>query len=283
MSIQFTSRVIFKGIVRDLKSFFRYKGFLLGWLLETISMILGFLVIGGAYYFSPTVLNMSGLAEGSIFLFLISGTAVQMFAGISTWAPLMRVEDDIHFGTLEAIFVTPATRLGYLLSTTISRAIVSTIFFIPVYIVTLIVAGALTNFAIIGFTLLIALVTIISNIATGLFFGMLAMIFRQTRLLVSVLHQLIMFVCGAYLPVQGFLAINPIVGNILKYFAMSLPFTYCFDLMRSFLLPNNYIPLVPIWMGFVILFSLTIFYIILARLMLIPVERKAKKSGLSIL
>ena len=211
---------------------------------------------------------------------MLIGTAVQMFSGIATWGPLIRVEEDIHFGTIESIFVSPASRLGYLLSTTISRAIVSFIFFIPLYILSLGLTGNLTNFAAIGYTLLVAFLSVISLISIGLFFGMLAILFRQTRLFVTVIHQLIQFLCGAYIPVQGFVLIHPVVGSILKYIAMAFPFTYNFDLMRYYMI-DGYIPLLPIWAEFVIILGCTVFYVILARLVLIPVERKAKNQGLS--
>jgi len=287
MSIHHTVRVIFKGVWRDLINYKRYKAFFLGWLIELFSISLGFLVIGGAYYFSPEILTILGLKQTDIFLFLMTGSAVATFSGIATWGPLFRVEEDIHFGTLEAIFVTPATRLGYLLSTTISRALVSSIFFLPMYILSLYLAGVLTNPTVIGFTLLIALCTIISLISTGVFFGMLGILFRQTRLLVTVIHQLIQFLCGAYIPVQGYILIHPIIGPMLKYIAMIFPFTYNFDLMRYYMLNSEimggYVTLLPIWAEFVILFSSTVLFLILARILLVFVEKKAKQQSLAIL
>ncbi len=280
MSLKNTSQIVFKGIWRDMISYKRYKANLFGWFLEIATLTLGFIVIGGAYNFTPALYEIAGLNGQAVFLFMLIGTAVQMFSGIATWGPLIRVEEDIHFGTIESIFVSPASRLGYLLSTTISRAIVSFIFFIPLYILSLGLTGNLTNLTAIGYTLLVAFLSIISLISIGLFFGMLAILFRQTRLFVTVIHQLIQFLCGAYIPVQGFVLIHPVVGSILKYIAMAFPFTYNFDLMRYYMI-DGYKPLLPIWAEFVIILGCTVFYVILARLVLIPVERKAKNQGLS--
>ena len=280
MSFKTTTKIVFKGVWRDLISYGRYKANLFGWFLEIVSLTLGFIVIGGAYNFSPELYAIAGLEGSDVFLFMMIGTTIQMFSGIATWGPLMRVEEDIHFGTIESVFVSPASRVGYLLSTTISRAIVSFVFFIPLYILSLGLTGNLTNLAAIGYTLLIALTSIISLMSAGLFFGMLAILFRQTRLFVTVLHQLIQFLCGAYIPVQGFVLMHPVAGRVLQYIAMAFPFTYNFDLMRYFMI-ENYVPLLPIWAEFVIIFGCTIFYVILARIVLIPVERKAKQQGLS--
>ncbi len=283
MSIQHSTRVIFKGVWRDMKTYMRYRAFFTGMLLEIVSLILGFAIIGGAYYFSPDVLVRIGLNEEDLFLFMMTGSIIQLFSSIATWAPLNRIEEDIHYGTLEAVFVSPSSRMGYLLSTSIARGIISFIFFIPIYILTLWLAGALTNFAVIGFTLLVALLAMISNVSVGIYFGMLAIMYRQARLLITTTHQLIQFVFGAFLPVQGFMVLHQGFGTAMKYITLAFPFTYNFDLMRHFMFGEKYITLLPVWQEFVILGALTILYFFVARLLLIPVERKAKKQGLSIL
>jgi hypothetical protein len=96
------------------------------------------------------------------------------------------------------------------------------------------------------------------------------------------IHQLIQYLCGAFIPVQGYVLIHAKLGLVIKYIAMAFPFTYNFDLMRYFMI-EGYNPLLPIWSEFLIIFACTIFYLILARIVLIPVEKKAKKQGLYIL
>ncbi|NHK31720.1 MAG: ABC transporter permease [Asgard group archaeon] len=283
MSIQHSIRVVFKGVWRDLKTYMRYRAFFTGMLLELISSVFAFAIIGGAYYFSPDVLTFIGLSEDDLFLFMMSGSIIQLFSSIATWAPLNRIEEDIHYGTLEAVFVTPSTRLGYLLSTSIARGIISFLFFIPLYVLTLWLAGVITNITVVGFTLMIAFLAIISNVSVGIYFGMIAIMYRQARLLISTTHQLIQFLFGAFLPVQGFMVLHEGFGTVMKYITLAFPFTYNFDLMRYYMFGEKYLTLLPIWQEFTILGSLIILYFIFARLLLIPVERKAKKQGLAIL
>ena len=107
MSIQHSTRVIFKGVWRDMKTYMRYKAFFTGMLLEIISLVLGFAIIGGAYYFSPDVLTRIGLGEEDLFLFMMTGAIIQMFSSIATWAPLNRIEEDIT-DQLDATMVTAA-------------------------------------------------------------------------------------------------------------------------------------------------------------------------------
>jgi len=283
LSIQYTSRVIFKGIWRDMKTYSRYRAFFTGMFLEMVSLTLGFAIIGGAYYFSPEVLTMIGLDESDLFVVMLTGAILQIFSSVATWAPLNRVEEDIHFGTIEAIFVTPSSRMGYMVSTTISRAIINTIFFIPLYILTLWSVGLLTNFVIIGYTLMIAFLTIITNISVGIYFGMFGLITRQARIFVSMTHQLIQYLFGAFLPVQGFMALNEGFGTVMKYITLAFPFTYNFDLMRHFMFGDKYIMLLPIHLEFILLACCFVFYLVLARILLVYVEKKAKKKGLAIL
>ncbi|MHA1211142.1 MAG: hypothetical protein ACTSSH_01660, partial [Candidatus Heimdallarchaeota archaeon] len=107
--------------------------------------------------------------------------------------------------------------------------------------------------------------------------------YRQSRMFVSMIHQLIQFLFGAFLPVQGFMVINQGFGTVMKYITFAFPFTYNFDLMRHFLFGDRYITLLPVWVEFMVLGISVVFYFILARIVLISVEKKAKRQGLAIL
>jgi ABC-2 type transport system permease protein len=283
MSLHYFTRVFSKGIWRDLKTFTRYRARVFGILFNLIVQIFGVFILGSAYNFSTATVALSGLDESAVFLFMASGVALQLFSGVATWAPLNRVENDIYYGTLEAVFVSPASRMAYLLATTASEAIITSIFFIPAYIFFLALIGKISNLIVIGYTLLIVIITIVSLTAFGMLFAMVAMIFRQTRALINVLHQLMLFLCGAYVPVQAFLSLHPVGGTILKYFVMIFPYTYCYDLMRFYLIGGNYITLLPVWMEYCFIIGGTILFLILAKFLLIAAEKKAKRSGLSIL
>ena len=63
MSIQHDTRVVFKGIWRDLKSLARYKAHFFGLLLESTTAIIGYAIMGGAYYFNPEIFAFVGLEK----------------------------------------------------------------------------------------------------------------------------------------------------------------------------------------------------------------------------
>ncbi|NHJ85164.1 MAG: ABC transporter permease [Asgard group archaeon] len=282
-TFNFNMRVVGKGIWRDLVNINRYKLRLIGWL---INMTIG---LGAAYIFG-VIMNFNdittaqtGIMYNQVFVFFAGGIALSTFSDTATWAPMGRVQQDIHYGTLEAVFVTPTSRFAYLISPIFSDAILNLLFFIPAYIIIMGVHGALTNPYIIGTTLLIVLLTIISMIAFGLFFAMIAILLRQATQLASFLGQIFQFLCGAYVPVQAFIGMNKIGGSILRYFAQIFPYTYCYDLFRYFTFGSEYVTLMPIWAEIVLLFASSIFFITLAIFLLKRVEKRAKKIGLSIL
>ena len=283
MSIQHDTRVVFKGIWRDLKSLARYKAHFFGLLLESTTGIIGFAIMGGAYYFNPEIFAFVGLEKNDFFLFMLTGSLIQMSAYAATWGPLFRVEEDVHFGTIEAIFVTPASPFSYLLSTSIARSIFHFIVYFPLFMLILGFSGAFTNPMVILYVILMIVLNNLLNLSVGMFFGMMTLLRRQSRFLVKVTHQLIQWLFGAYLPIQGFMIAGNGFGLTMKYIALCFPFTYIFDLLRYFTLGVNYIPLLPIWQEFVILGVFIIIYMIIARFILVFVEKKAKDRGLAIL
>ncbi len=284
MSIQYSTRVFFKGIWRDLKSYKRYKANFIGLILEMTTAIIGYAIMGSAYYFNPEIFTFVGLDKSDFFLFMLTGSLIQVSASAATWAPLWRVEEDVYYGTIEAIFVTPASRYSYLMSTSISRSVFNFIVYFPLFTFILGFAGAFTNAPmIILYTLLIIILNNLSNLSVGMFFGMLTLLRRQSRALVRVTHQLIQWLFGAYLPIQGFMIVSRGFGLAMKYIGLAFPFTYSFDLLRYFIFGEKYIPLLPIWQEFVILSVFIIIYLAIARFVLISVEKKAKDRGLALL
>jgi ABC-2 type transport system permease protein len=240
-------------------------------------------LLGRLFDFNIISSTETGLNIKETFLFLMSGISLQIFSDVGLWGPVSRVENDVYFGTLETVFVSPASRIAYLLSPTISETIVSTLFFLPHYLLALAINGALMNFRIIGWTLLVSFLTILSLMGFGLFLAVLAIRFRQTNTLAFVLFQVFQFLCGLFVPVQAFISINPVGGRILQYFAMIFPYTYCYDLMRHYMLGANFVTLLPVWVEFVVIICLSVLFVVAGAFTLKFIEKKAKKSGLAIL
>ncbi len=277
-------RVVGIGIKRDLTNIRRYKAKLIGWLLSmAIGMFTGYL-FSVLFELNPVTAGETGINTATqVFIFFIGGVAIGTFSDSALWAPLMRINQDIHYGTLEAVFVTPSNRVAYLLSPTISDSFVNLIFFIPAYIIIMAVNGTLTNLYVIGTTMLVVFVTILSMMAFGLFFAMIALLIRKSQPIALFLSMLMQFLCGAYVPVQAYASMKPVLGSILKYFAYCFPYTYCYDLFRFFIFGSQYHTLLPVWVEFLVLGVTSIAFVIIAGFLLKLVERKAKNVGLSIL
>lgn len=283
INFQNSLRVVGKGIWRDLVNIRRYRMRLIGWLLN---MMIG---LGAAYIFG-VILNFNsisasetGISYNQVFVFFAGGIALSTFGDAAIWTPMGRVSQDIHYGTLEAVFVTPTSRMAYLLAPILSDSILNILFFIPAYTIILGVHGALTNFYIIGTTILIVMLTICSMIAFGLFFAMLAILIRKIDPVAIFLNNIFQFICGAFVPVQAFIGMSKYGGPVLKYIAQIFPYTYCYDLFRFYMFGPSYITLLPVWLEFVLLVVSSLFFVVLAYFLLKKVEKKAKKTGLSIL
>ncbi|MFW9924799.1 MAG: hypothetical protein ACFFDW_16075, partial [Candidatus Thorarchaeota archaeon] len=59
--------------------------------------------------------------------------------------------------------------------------------------------------------------------------------------------------------------------------------TYCYDLFRYFTFGPSYNLLLPLWLEIVLLIVSSIMFLVIAGFLLNAVEKKAKKTGLSIL
>ena len=276
-------RVLGKSIWRDFVNISRYKVALFGWLFSMLVGIGSAFIFGVLFQFNPITSAESGIQSDQVFVFFAGGIALSTFVDTAFWAPMGRVERDIHYGTLEAVFVTPANRLAYLLSPTIADSILNLIFFIPAFVIIMVANSSITNPYVLGTTLLIVLLTIVSMITFGVFFAMIAILVRRSRPLAVFLSMLFQFFCGAYVPVQSYVALNQTLGEVLKYIAAIFPYTHCYDLFRYFTYGDTYNPLFPIWMEFLFLGVTSLLFLGLAALLLKSVEKKAKKEGLSIL
>jgi len=277
------SRVLGKSIWRDFVNIGRYKVALFGWLFSMLVGLGSAFIFGVVFQFNPITTAESGIQSDQVFVFFAGGIALSTFVDTAFWAPMGRVERDIHYGTLEAVFVSPANRLAYLLSPTIADSVLNLIFFIPAFVVIMAVNGSITNIYVLGTTLLIVLLTIVSMITFGVFFAMIAILVRRSRPIAIFLSMLFQFFCGAYVPVQSYVALNRTLGEVLKYVASIFPYTHCYDLFRYFTYGNTYNTLFPIWVEFLVLGVTSVLFLGIAALLLKSVEKKAKKEGLSIL
>lgn len=283
LAFNYNMRVLGKGIWRDLVNIRRYKMRLLGWLLNMTIGLGAAYIFGVILRFNPTTTSETGILSTQVFVFFAGGIALSTFADTATWAPMGRVQQDIHYGTLEAVFVTPTSRIAYLLAPTLSDSILNMLFFIPAYVVILGVHGTLTNGYVVGTTLLIVLLTIVSMISFGLFFAMIAILVRRIQPIAIFLNNIFQFICGAFVPVQAFIGMSKSGGLVLKYFAQIFPYTYCYDLFRYYMFGSVYETLLPVWLEYVLLFVSSLLFLFLAYFLLKRVEKKAKDTGLAIL
>lgn len=282
-SCQAPFRVMGKSIWRDLLNTYRYKAGLFGWLLNLLLSLGAAFLFGFLFNFNSITTTEVGLSKDQVLVFYAGGVALSTFSYSAIWSPLVRVEQDLHYGTFEFIFVTPMNRLAYLISPTISNVIIDMLFFIPAFLLIMGINGSITNPYVLGMTFVVVLLTIFSLTAFGVFFAMTAMLVRKSRAIAYFLNSFFKYFCGAFVPVQAFVGIHPKIGLVLKDIALAFPYTYCYDLFRFFTFGSAYRPLVPIWAEFVILISSSMLFLVIAGSLLKFIEKKAKERGLALL
>ncbi len=184
------------------------------------------------------------------------------------------IQTDLMNGTLEAIYANPSPRYAYFMGSVIAQAIISTFFFIPIF-VTVIYIGGVTSFNV-GMLIVAVLITIASLSFFGVIIALSAIMWKQVNSIINLLGTLFTFVSGMFMPISSF-------PKALQYFSYLFPYTWAIDLMRYYSFNNNWIPIYPIWIVWSVLIFTSMFYFLLSVKLLKKVESHAKKQGLHIL
>lgn len=188
----------------------------------------------------------------------------------SLWSTIFMLRGYMKTGQFEDIFVSPVKGIENILGWSMMGIARVTIESLPLIIITIIMN--IFNISIIEFILII-LVFIIS-IASS--FGMTFLIFGITLIakdgdeLASLIGNAVPFLCGLYFPVT-------ILPTFLKQISFIFPFTWGIDIIRNLMLNTNTI--FNFKFEFVLLFIISILYLILGVLSYKLLEKKSRKIG----
>jgi len=170
-------RAIWEGNIKAWKIDFAYPVSFVRQLISPVVFMLpyllyGLVLIGGRY--SENLAQLVGTGDAVAFIF--TGYIMMGFIGTAVWAMGFSMRREQWFGTLEAIYVTPASRLGQILGmavhSTVHQGMGTIMQFIFIYVtfgLTLNVSGilpalaifALMMFALYGFGIVIAALSLI--------------------------------------------------------------------------------------------------------------------------
>ncbi|MCY3413575.1 MAG: ABC transporter permease [Candidatus Heimdallarchaeota archaeon] len=260
--------VIKATVQKDLVMKKRYKADLIGDFIRSFMFIGVFALFANAYVYVDIEMDFN-----TTLLFYLCAFMFIIYDSVTLWTPLNSVANDLYNGTLEYLYSSPNSRLGYFIGNIIASAIISSVVVIPIalFLIFYFKLAIISLLQVLG----VLFVTLLVLVAFGVVFALLGVKFRKITSLAGILSTLFQFMSGFIFPVQAI----PAQFRIISYI---LPYTYGIDLMRYYAIPG-WIPLFDptyLWLGLILsgilLWLSTIWLIKL-------VERHAKINGLHLI
>jgi ABC-2 type transport system permease protein len=210
----------------------RYKGTFLSFVFWPIALPLAYVYQadafgGGRADTAAAFAERAGTNEVAGFLFV--GWATYMWLSIILWGPGTSLRTEQIRGSLEAIFLTPASRLVVLFGPIVSQLIWALWIFLVVGVALRIGFGVELGLAETARGLAVILVGIPALYAIGALFAAVVLRFGDASALVQVVRGLFTAVCGMSFPIV-------VLPDFAQRLAAVLPPTYLIADMRAVLL-----------------------------------------------
>jgi ABC-2 type transport system permease protein len=225
-------KAVWQSNIKDWKIDFAYPVSFIRQLISPLVFLLPFLIyglvlIGGTY--SENLAQLVG--TGDVVAFIFTGYIMMGFIGTAVWAMGFSIRRERWFGTLEAIYVTPTSRLGQVLGmalhSTVHQILGTIIQFIVIYLtfgLSLKIEGILPALGI--FTLMM-----LALYGFGIVISALGLILKEGWVVSDSLYSIMMILS----PVAYPLAVLPNVAQQASYIFPTAPALIG---MRSFLIEN---------------------------------------------
>jgi ABC-2 type transport system permease protein len=223
---------VWEANIKDWKIEFAYPVSFVRQLISPLVFLLPFLIyglvlIGGNY--SENLANLVG--TGDVVAFIFTGYIMMGFVGTAVWAMGFSIRRERWFGTLEAIYVTPSSRLGQVLGmalhSTVYQIVGTLIQFIVIYLtfgLALKVEGILPALSIFALMML-------ALYGFGIVISALGMVLKEGWVVSDSLYSIMAILS----PVAYPLAVLPTVAQQASSIFPTAP---ALDGMRSFLIAD---------------------------------------------
>ncbi len=264
----------FLGVVRasytmDMRMRFRYRANFLGGFVRSFLFILVFYLFAGAYSFRSLDLSLE-----QTLLFFISGFLFIVFDGVALWTPLNTVNRDLYNGTLEYLFSSPHSRIGYFVGVVLAEATMSSVLIVPI-LMFLVASGMVTLIPIMVIVVDLFLMATVM-VAFGTMVSLSVIMWKQVGSLAGIIGTLFQFLSGFFFPIS----ILPVQIRVLGYL---LPYTWAIDLARYYTFNGEWETILPVpamW-GIMVLFAIA--YWAVSQYLMRRVEEFSKIRGLHLL
>jgi len=255
---------------RRIKEITRYK---VNFVLDTaMGFVWGLGLLIFAAVADPTKLQ-SAIGSTNFPMFLLIGVAFQAYQGASTYGA-WEIHDELTKGQIEYTFASPVSRYFYMLSYSLSQALIGTIFsLLPMFAIAMLFSGVLPSPAAMAMTCIAVVLTFLVLCQIGVLITSALLILKNVSAIMQAFNFLAQIATGMFVPVQ-------FMPDSIKALAFVIPLTHGIDLARHFILGTNTIW--PVEMELGALVALLLIFGILAKFSTSYLERKAKREGLSL-
>jgi ABC-2 type transport system permease protein len=251
----------------------RYPSLFIGFLfwpiaLPTVYVLQAQGYAGGSAAAISAFASRAGTGEIAGFLFL--GWAAYMWISMILWGPGTALRTEQVRGSLEAIFITPASRLVVIFGPAVSQVVWALWMFAVVGVAMWLFFGVELGLAAVLRALGVILIAVPALYGLGALFAAVVLRFGEVHALVQTVRGVFTVFCGMTFPII-------ILPEWARAVALALPPTYLIgDLRRVLLTGASLVDLLP---DLAILFSLGVGICLLAVVAFRSTERHARRGG----
>ncbi|OLD01709.1 hypothetical protein AUG19_02420 [archaeon 13_1_20CM_2_54_9] len=256
---------------RNLRLFTSYSTWLIAtiiWPIPLLAMnIYQYLGVASSSSVSTTLSQNYGLTLSGM---IIVGTVVYLLYNRLLWSTGNSLQQERWMGTIDVLFLTPASRLTMLLANGLSSLVEGAWWIVAIFLLNWFIFGiqlTVTSWPAVAITLVS---TMIALVAVGVFFASFFILSRAADQMASSLQAPIRFFSGVAFPVAA-------LPQALQFVSLVIPVTFAISALRATLLSGG--GLVDILNQLLPLYLFTAVFLFVGYFLLRIVEKRAKKDG----
>jgi ABC-2 type transport system permease protein len=256
---------------RNLRFFTSYSAWLIAtiiWPIPILAMnIYQYLGVASSSSVSTTLSQNYGLTLSGM---IIVGTVVYLLYNRLLWSTGNSLQQERWMGTIDVLFLTPASRMTMLLASGLSSLVEGAWWIVAIFLLNWFIFGiqlTVTSWPAVAITLVS---TMLALVAVGVFFASFFILSRAADQMASSLQAPIRFFSGVAFPVAA-------LPQALQFVSLVIPVTFAISALRATLLSGGGI--VDILNQLLPLYLFTGVFLSVGYFLLRVVEKKAKKDG----
>ena len=225
-------KAVWEASIKDWKIEFAYPVSFIRQLISPLIFLMPFLLYGLALIGGTYSQNLADLVgNGDVVSFIFTGYIMMGFIGTAVWAMGFSIRRERWFGTLEAIYVTPSSRLGQVLGMALHSTVYQTLGTIIQFLVIYLTFGLALKIEGILPALGIFALMMLALYGFGIVISALGLILKEGWVVSDSLYSIMTILS----PVAYPLAVLPTIAQQASYIFPTAP---ALDGMRSFLIAN---------------------------------------------